>query len=194
MDLAETTRTRAGGSLAIPVEDALSRRRAERSDSWSGLWRFLRPLTRRSERRSRCSRSWAVLAAPIVRSFPSASRLTLLIAGLPIAVRLTISGEPLLLSIGIDLCFLLALLLRMMNMNFGNFVRLIELQARARAAEISAVAEQAKAREIADRFQMALGHIARAMLFRWRVAADAEPALPRDLWPGGGKCASGHCS
>ena len=98
-------------------------------------------------------------------SFPSASRLTLLIAGLPIAVRLMISGEPLLLSIGINLCFLLALLLRMMNTNFGNFVRLIELQARARAAEISAVAEQAKAREIADRFQMALGHMSQGLCF-----------------------------
>src|SRR2546430_994681 len=42
-------------------------------------------------------------------SFPGASRLTLLIAGLPIALRLLVTGEPLLVCIGVNLGFLLAL-------------------------------------------------------------------------------------
>ena len=73
--------------------------------------------------------------------FPPASRLTLLIAGLPLAMRLLASGEPLLVCIGINLGLLLVLFVRMINTNFGNFVRLIETQAklaeegeRARAA------------------------------------------------------------
>jgi diguanylate cyclase (GGDEF)-like protein/PAS domain S-box-containing protein len=74
-------------------------------------------------------------------SFPAASRLTLLIAGLPLPLRLLVTGEPLLVCIGINLAFLLVLLVRMMNTNFSNFVRLMESQAglaeegeRARAA------------------------------------------------------------
>src|SRR5215208_6134677 len=62
--------------------------------------------------------------------FPPASRLTLLIAGLPLAMRLLASGEPLLVCIGINLGLLLVLFVRMINTNFGNFVRLIETQAR----------------------------------------------------------------
>jgi len=64
--------------------------------------------------------------------------LTLLIAGGPLAIRLLVSGEPLLVCIGINLALLLVLLVRMRNTNFGNFVRLIESQARARAAEAHA--------------------------------------------------------
>src|SRR6185436_18686436 len=59
--------------------------------------------------------------------FPPASRLTLLIAGLPLATRLLASGEPLLVCIGINLGLLLVLFVRMIN---SNFVRLIETQAR----------------------------------------------------------------
>jgi diguanylate cyclase (GGDEF)-like protein/PAS domain S-box-containing protein len=80
-------------------------------------------------------------AAYCLGSFPPASRLTLLIAGLPLALRLLASGELLLVCIGINLGLLLVLLVRMINTNFGNFVRLIESQAglaeegeRARAA------------------------------------------------------------
>src|SRR5215217_6328327 len=62
--------------------------------------------------------------------FPPASRLTLLLAGLPLATRLLASGEPLLVCIGINLGLLLVLFIRMINTNFGNFVRLIETQAR----------------------------------------------------------------
>lgn len=69
-------------------------------------------------------------AAYCLGSFPPASRLTLLIAGLPLAMRLLASGEPLLVCIGINLALLLVLFVRMINTNFGNFVRLIETQAR----------------------------------------------------------------
>lgn len=69
-------------------------------------------------------------AAYCLGSFPPASRLTLLIAGLPLALRLLASGEPLLVCIGVNLGLLLVLLVRMINTNFGNFVRLIESQAR----------------------------------------------------------------
>jgi diguanylate cyclase (GGDEF)-like protein len=69
-------------------------------------------------------------AAYCLGSFPPASRLALLIAGLPLAMRLLASGEPLLVCIGINLGLLLVLFVRMINTNFGNFVRLIETQAR----------------------------------------------------------------
>jgi diguanylate cyclase (GGDEF)-like protein len=69
-------------------------------------------------------------AAYCLGIFPPASRLTLLIAGLPLAMRLLASGEPLLVCIGINLGLLLVLFVRMINTNFGNFVRLIETQAR----------------------------------------------------------------
>jgi hypothetical protein len=45
-------------------------------------------------------------------------------------MRLLASGEPLLVCIGINLGLLLVLFVRMINTNFGNFVRLIETQAR----------------------------------------------------------------
>jgi PAS domain-containing protein len=45
-------------------------------------------------------------------------------------MRLLASGEPLLVCIGINLGLLLVLFARMINTNFGNFVRLIETQAR----------------------------------------------------------------
>ncbi|WOH53997.1 bifunctional diguanylate cyclase/phosphodiesterase [Bradyrhizobium sp. sBnM-33] len=69
-------------------------------------------------------------AAYCLGIFPAASRLTLLIAGLPLAVRLLAAGEPLLVCIGMNLGLLLVLFVRMINTNFGNFVRLIEAQAR----------------------------------------------------------------
>ena len=79
-------------------------------------------------------------AAYCLGIFPPASRLTLLIAGLPLATRLLVSGEPLLVCIGINLGLLLVLFVRMINTNFGNFVRLIETQAR-----VAEEAERARA-------------------------------------------------
>ena len=72
--------------------------------------------------------------------FPAASRLCLFIAGLPLAMRLLVSGEPLLVCIGINLGLLLVLFVRMINTNFDNFVRLIETQAR-----VAEEAERARA-------------------------------------------------
>ncbi|WOH64437.1 putative bifunctional diguanylate cyclase/phosphodiesterase [Bradyrhizobium sp. BWA-3-5] len=72
--------------------------------------------------------------------FPAASRLCLFIAGLPLVMRLLASGEPLLVCIGINLGLLLVLFVRMIDTNFGNFVRLIETQAR-----VAEEAERARA-------------------------------------------------
>jgi predicted signal transduction protein with EAL and GGDEF domain len=57
----------------------------------------------------------SVGSAYCLASFPSAARLTLLLSALPISLRLLVSGEPLLVCIGINLCLLLVLLIRMMN-------------------------------------------------------------------------------
>jgi len=79
-------------------------------------------------------------AAYCLGIFPPASRLTLFIAGLPLAARLLASGEPLLVCIGINLGLLLVLFVRMINTNFDNFVRLIETQ-----AKVAEEAERARA-------------------------------------------------
>ncbi len=57
----------------------------------------------------------SVGSAYCLGSFPSASRLTLLISALPISLRLLFSGEALLVCIGLNLCMLLVLLIRMIN-------------------------------------------------------------------------------
>jgi diguanylate cyclase (GGDEF)-like protein len=105
-------------------------------------------------------------------SFPSAARLTLLLSALPISLRLLISGDPLLICIGLNLGMLLLLLVRMMNTNYNDLVNLIASRAallaegeRARNAETSAIEEQAKAREIAGRFDSALNNMSQGLCF-----------------------------
>lgn len=105
-------------------------------------------------------------------SFPAASRLTMLIAGVPVSLRLLFSGEPLLFCLGVNLVLLLVLLARMLNTNFRNFVELIEAQGRfaeesahARAAQTTALAEQARAQEFADRFDTALNNMSQGLCF-----------------------------
>ena len=114
----------------------------------------------------------SVGSAYCLSSFPSAAQLTLLLSALPISLRLLISGDPLLICIGINLCLLLLLLVRMMNTNYHDLVNLVAsremLQAeseRARNAEATAVEEQAKAREIADRFDTALNNMSQGLCF-----------------------------
>lgn len=58
-------------------------------------------------------------------SFPAASRLTMLIAGAPAATVLLISGDGMMISLGINLLLLLVLLGRMINTNFRSFVRMV---------------------------------------------------------------------
>ncbi|MGY4427883.1 putative signal transduction protein with EAL and GGDEF domain [Bradyrhizobium sp. F1.13.1] len=80
-------------------------------------------------------------------SFPPASLLTMLIAGTPIATVLLLSGDGIMISLGINLLLLLLLLGRMINTNFRSFVQLIQAHSsltqegeRARTAEQTATA------------------------------------------------------
>jgi predicted signal transduction protein with EAL and GGDEF domain len=52
--------------------------------------------------------------------FPAASLLTMLIAGTPIATVLLVSGDGIMISLGINLLLLLVLLGRMINTNFRS--------------------------------------------------------------------------
>src|SRR5258708_3902465 len=114
----------------------------------------------------------SVASAYCLGSFPSAARLTLLISALPISLRLVFTGEAMLVCIGLDLCLLLVPLIRMMNTNYRDLVNVGagrgNLRAegrRRRAAEITALKEQAKAREIADRFDSALNNMSQGLCF-----------------------------
>jgi diguanylate cyclase (GGDEF)-like protein/PAS domain S-box-containing protein len=105
-------------------------------------------------------------------SFPPASRLTMLIAGVPVSAVLLLSGEGMLVSLGINLLLLLVLLGRMININFRYFVDLVEAQARAaeegvraRAAEQIAIEEKSKAKAFAERFDTALNNMSHGLCF-----------------------------
>jgi diguanylate cyclase (GGDEF)-like protein/PAS domain S-box-containing protein len=105
-------------------------------------------------------------------SFPSAARLTLLLSALPISLRLMLTGEALLVGIGLDLCLLLVPLIRMMNTNYRDLVNLVTSRAellaegnRARTAEMTALKEQATARAIANRFDTALNNMSQGLCF-----------------------------
>ncbi|MBR1228524.1 MULTISPECIES: bifunctional diguanylate cyclase/phosphodiesterase [unclassified Bradyrhizobium] len=114
----------------------------------------------------------SVGSAYCLGSFPSAARLTLLISAVPISLRLLISGEALHVCIGINLCMLVVLLIRMINTNYSDLVNLVASRAdlavegeRARSAEVAALTEQANAREIADRFDSALNNMSQGLCF-----------------------------
>ncbi|MGY4600500.1 MULTISPECIES: PAS-domain containing protein [unclassified Bradyrhizobium] len=98
-------------------------------------------------------------------SFPPASLLTMLIAGTPIATVLLLSGDGIMISLGINLLLLLLLLGRMINTNFRSFVQLIQAHSsliqegeRARAAEQTATA-------VAERFDRALNNMSQGFCF-----------------------------
>jgi diguanylate cyclase (GGDEF)-like protein/PAS domain S-box-containing protein len=114
----------------------------------------------------------SVGSAYCLGSFPSAARLTLLLSALPISLRMLCSGEALLVCIGLNLCMLLVLLVRMMNTNYADLVKLVASRVRllaegerARTAEATALNEQTKAREIADRFDSALNNMSQGLCF-----------------------------
>jgi diguanylate cyclase (GGDEF)-like protein len=114
----------------------------------------------------------SVGSAYCLGSFPSAARLTLLISAVPISLRLLISGEPLHVCIGINLCMLVVMLIRMINTNYADLVNLVASRAglfaegeRARNAEATALSEQAKAHEIAGRFDTALNNMSQGLCF-----------------------------
>jgi diguanylate cyclase (GGDEF)-like protein/PAS domain S-box-containing protein len=114
----------------------------------------------------------SVGSAYCLGSFPSAARLTLLISALPISLRLLFSGEALHVCIGLNLCMLLVLLIRMMNTNYADLMNLVASRVglfaeseRARNAEAAARAEHANAHEIAARFDTALNNMSQGLCF-----------------------------
>jgi diguanylate cyclase (GGDEF)-like protein len=98
-------------------------------------------------------------------SFPSAARLTLLLSALPISLRLLFTGEPLLVCIGLNLCALLILLLRMMNTGYRDFVKLVTSHAKILAQRERAQRAEANAHQIADRFDTALNNMSQGLCF-----------------------------
>lgn len=105
-------------------------------------------------------------------SFPGAARLTLLSSALPISLRLVLSGDSLLVCIGLNLCLLLVLFIRMLHTNYSDLVSLVASRARllaegnhARIAEALALKEQTKAREVARRFDTALNNMSQGLCF-----------------------------
>jgi diguanylate cyclase (GGDEF)-like protein/PAS domain S-box-containing protein len=105
-------------------------------------------------------------------SLPSAARLTLLIAGLPIALLFLTSGDAVHVSIGANLVVFMALLVWMLNASFTGLVEvvashlgLITESERAKAAETVTRAEQARAETIAARFDTALNNMSQGLCF-----------------------------
>lgn len=98
-------------------------------------------------------------------SFPPASLLTMLIAGAPIATVLLISGDGMMISLGINLLLLLVLLGRMINTNFRSFVQLVQTHGRlAEEGERARAAEQT-ATAFAERFDTALNNMSHGLCF-----------------------------
>jgi len=98
-------------------------------------------------------------------SFPPASRLVMLIAGAPIATLLLLSGDGVLVSVGINLLALLALLARMINTNFRSFVKLVETHGRLSEEGDRARAAEQIATAFADRFDRALNNMSQGLCF-----------------------------
>ena len=142
----------------------------------------------------------SVGSAYCLASFPSAARLTLLLSGLPISLRLLLSGEALLVCIGLNLCLSLMLLVRIMNTNYRDLVKLVASRAkisaereRARRAEAAATREQSKASQIAEHFDLALNNMSQGLclfdgeqrLVVWnRRYTEAYDLPPDSLRPG----------
>ncbi|WP_035701174.1 EAL domain-containing protein [Bradyrhizobium genomosp. I (2014)] len=98
-------------------------------------------------------------------SFPPASRLVMLIAGAPIATLLLFSGEGVLVSVGINLLALLALLARMINTNFRFFVTLVETHRQLSEEGDRARAAEQIATTLAERFDSALNNMSQGLCF-----------------------------
>ena len=73
----------------------------------------------------------SVGSAYCLASYPSAARLTLMLSALPISLRMLLTGEALLVCIGLNLCMLVVLLIRMMNTNYGDLVNLVASRSQA---------------------------------------------------------------
>lgn len=98
-------------------------------------------------------------------SFPPASRLTMIIAGAPIAMVLLLSGNGMMISLGINLLLLLVLLGRMISTNFRSFVQLVETHSRlTEEGDRARIAEQT-ATALAERFDRALNNMSQGLCF-----------------------------
>jgi diguanylate cyclase (GGDEF)-like protein/PAS domain S-box-containing protein len=107
----------------------------------------------------------SVISAYCLGSLPSAARLTLLISGLPIAVLFLLSGEPALVSIGVNLALFLALFVRMLNTSFAAMVELVASQSRLAAESERTRVEHTRAETIAARFDTALNNMSQGLCF-----------------------------
>ena len=107
----------------------------------------------------------SAISAYCLGSLPSAARLTLLISGLPIAVLFLLSGEPALLSIGVNLALFLALFVRMLNKSFAAMVELVTSQSRLATETERTRVEHVRAETIAARFDTALNNMSQGLCF-----------------------------
>ena len=98
-------------------------------------------------------------------SFPPASRLTMIIAGAPIAALLLLSGDRMLICLGINLLALIGLLGRMINTNFHSVVELIRTHARLTDESARARAAEQSAKAFAERFDTALNNMSHGLCF-----------------------------
>jgi predicted signal transduction protein with EAL and GGDEF domain len=89
----------------------------------------------------------------------------LLISGLPIPVLFLLSGEPALISIGVNLALFLALFVRMLNASFAGMVELVESQSRLAAESERTRIEHTRAETIAARFDTALNNMSQGLCF-----------------------------
>ncbi|HEY7809752.1 MAG TPA: EAL domain-containing protein [Allosphingosinicella sp.] len=90
-------------------------------------------------------------------SFPSAARLPLLLLGLPLAIRLILSGQVAHVGMGVSTGLVILLILQLLALHNRSFCQLVESRSaiaaereRARRAERQAKAEKTKAKLIAD--------------------------------------------
>ena len=114
----------------------------------------------------------AIGSAYCLASFPAAARSHVLLAGAPIALRLAVSGDATALCLGVNRLLLLALVMRMINVHYSDFVTLVASRARvtaereqSRAARRAAIAEQEKLRELASRFDTAINNMTQGLCF-----------------------------
>nr|WP_246754298.1 EAL domain-containing protein [Bradyrhizobium diazoefficiens] len=98
-------------------------------------------------------------------SFPPASLLTMLIAGAPIATVLLMSGDGMMISLGINLLLLLVLLGRMINTNFRSFVQLVRTHGRLTEEGERARAAEQTATAFAERSDTALNNMSHGLCF-----------------------------
>lgn len=116
-------------------------------------------------------------------SFPAAARVPLLCLALPLAIRLLFSDDRAHIGMGVAICVIILLILRLLNIHNRGFSELVESRSeislereRARRAERLAKAEKAKARLIADTDPLTGLANRRAFL---RALARKAAGLPR---------------